>query len=142
MTLAQAAAVENRVKEAPSASRTYKVIAPRDAQGQLPKAPYAVIQPADGIPTAERFTGGRMTSHPRITLQLVGSSYDQVQTMVEQIRPLFIDSKGLGIPLEVAGEDCKHLRWDSPQPIQIDNDVTPPLIYATVEIDWAAEPTA
>jgi len=142
MTLAQTNAVVERVQLAPSASRTFLVVAPRDAQKKLPKAPYCVVQPADGIPTAERFTGGRMTSHPRITLQLVGLSYEQVQSMVEQVKAQFIDARGLGIPLDVDGEDCKNLRWESPQPIQIDNDVTPPLIYATVEIDWAAEPTS
>ena len=142
MTLAQTAAVVALVKSVPSAARTYELVAPRDGAGKLPAPPYAVVQPSDGTATAERFTGGKTTAHPRYVIHFVGVSYGQAQGMLEQVKPKFINTAGFGIPIVVAGEDCKHLTWEQPQPVQVDNDLTPPLIYATAEITWSSEPIA
>jgi hypothetical protein len=142
VTLAQTNAVVTRTQTiVPLASKTFKLVAPRDAQGKLPMAPYAVWQPSDGASTQERFTGGKSTMHPRYVLHVVGASYDNAQTVLELIKAKFIDANGFGIPLIIAGESCRNLRWESVQGVQVDDDVTPPLIYATAEITWDAEPT-
>jgi len=141
MTLAQTNAVVARTQtDSWAASKTFKLVAPRDAQGNLPVAPYAVWQPSDGTSTQERFTGGKSTMHPRYVLHAVGSDYDNAQKFLERIKAKFIDANGFGIPLLVAGETCRNLRWESVQGVQVDNDLTPPLIWATAEITWDAEP--
>jgi hypothetical protein len=140
MTLAQTNAVVARTQTlAPLASKTFKLVAPRDSTGKLPVAPYAVWQPSDGTSTQERFTGGKSTMHPRYVLHVVGSSYDNAQVALELVRSKFIDAGGFGIPLEVAGESCRNLRWEGVS-VLVDNDVTPPLIYATAEVTWDSEP--
>ena len=142
MTVAQTNAVVARSQSiVPLASKSFKLVAPRDSAGKLPVAPYAVWQPSDGTSTQERFTGGKSTMHPRYVLHVVGSSYDNAQTVMELVKAAFIDARGFGIPLVVAGETCQNLRWESVQGVQKDDDVTPPLIYATAEITWDAEPT-
>lgn len=141
MTLAQTNAVVTRTQSDPAAaSKTFKLVAPRDAQGKLPTAPYAVWQPSDGTSTQERFTGGKSTMHPRYVGHFVGADYDNAQKFLERVKAKFIDANGFGIPLEIAGETCRNLRWESVQGVQVDDDVTPPLIYATAEITWDAEP--
>ena len=141
MTLAQTAAVVARIQEIPAlASKTFKLVAPRNGSGALPTAPYVVVQPSDGTETQGRYTGGRATMHPRFVFHAVGSSYDNAQMILELVKDKFITAAGFGIPLVVAGEDCKNMRWESPQPVQVDNDPTPPILYATGELFWDAEP--
>lgn len=142
MTKAQTDAVVTRTQEiAALASKTYKLVAPRDSTtGKLPAPPYAVWQPSDGTNTQERMTGGRATSHPRFVLHAVGFSYDNAQTVLEAIKAKFIDARGFGIPLNVPGETCRNLRWEAVTGVQVDNDVTPPIIYATAELTWDADP--
>jgi hypothetical protein len=142
MTIAQTNAVVSRTQSlAPLASKTFELVAPRDAAGKLPVAPYAVWQPSDGTSTQERFTGGKATMHPRYVLHVVGASYNNAQRVLELVKAEFVNAAGFGIPLAVPGESCRNLRWEQPQPVQVDNDVSPPLIYATAEISWDAEPT-
>lgn len=123
----------------PLATKTFKLVAPRDAQGKLPTAPYVVVQPSDGDDTQERVTGPTITRHPRFTLQIVGSSYDNAQSITELVKPLFIVN-GRGIQIDVAGEKGSGLWWSGDIPTQVDNDVTPPLIYNTVELGWTSDP--
>ena len=142
MTVIQTTAVVARIKTAASAPRTYELVAPRDpVTNKLPEPPYAVVQPSDGTATAERFTGGKTTAHPRYVVHYVGLTYESAQGMREQVRARFVNAGGFGIPLTIAGETCKNLHVDSGLPVQVDNDVTPPLIYATDEISWDSEPT-
>jgi hypothetical protein len=141
MTKAQTDAVVSRTQEIVAlASKTFKLVAPRDAQGKLPTAPYVVCQPSDGTSTQERLTGGRSTAHPRYVFHTVGTSYDNAQTVMELVKAKFIDTNGFGIPLTVVGESCRNMRWESVTGVQVDDDVTPPLIYATSELIWDAEP--
>ena len=142
MTLAQTNAVSTRIKTIPAlASKTFELVAPRDSTGKLPTAPYVVVQPSDGTNTQGRWTGPRATSHPHFVIHVVGSSYSNAQTVYELVKDKFIDpTTKFGIPVVVAGEDCKNVAWDSPQPVQVDNDVTPAVIYATGELTWDAEP--
>jgi hypothetical protein len=142
MTLAHANEVMSRIRTLPPlANKTFPLVAPRDAAGNITaKAPYVVVQPADGDDEQIRLTGGRAGKNPRVVLHVVGSSYDNTQTVTELIKPLFIDAGGFGIQIDVDGESGRNLRWSSPLPTQVDNDVTPPLIYNTVELTWNSEP--
>ena len=141
MTLAQTAAVVTRIQEIPAlASKTFKLVAPRNSSGALPTAPYVVVQPSDGTDTQERMTGGRSTRHPRFVFHAVGASYDNAQHVIELVKAKFIDPAGFGIPPTVTGETCRNLRWESAGPVQVDTDVTPPVIYATGELTWDADP--
>lgn len=142
MSLAQTAAVTARIKTITAlASKTFELVAPRDGSGKLPTAPYVVVQPSDGTNTQDRMSGPRRVSHPRFVLHIVGSSYTNAQTVYELVRDKFIDPvTHFGIPVSVAGESCKNLTWSSVQPVQVDNDVTPPVIYASGELSWDAEP--
>jgi len=139
--LAHTLAVVARIQEIPAlASKTFKLVAPKNAQGQVTAtAPYVVVQPADGIDTQERFTGGRTAQHPRFVLHIVGSSYDNAQTVTELVKAKFI-ANGFGININVTGDTGRNLHWEAAQPTQVDNDLTPPLIYNTVELGWDTEP--
>lgn len=138
--LAHTQVVVNRIKTITAlATKTYELTAPRDAQGNLPAAPYVVVQPDDGADSQMRFTGGRTRKNLRVVLHIVGSSYTNAQTVTELVKPKFIDAGGFGIQIDVAGEKGKNLRWAA-QPTQSDDDVTPPLIYNTVELVWESEP--
>jgi len=141
MSKAQTDAVVARVQSVPDQSaKTWTLVAPRDAVGKLPTPPYTVVQPSDGTNTADRFTGPRSVSHPRFVLHFVGSSYDNAQATLERVKAKFIDPVSkFPILLTVSGESVKNFIWESPLPVQVDNDVTPPLLYASAEISWDAE---
>jgi hypothetical protein len=124
----------------PLASKTFVAPAQRSATGVLPVAPYVVIYPAEGTDTQERVTGPRSTQHPSFTLHIVGSSYDNASTVAALIKTKFVVN-GVGVQAVVAGERCRNMRYSSPQPIQVDYDLTPPLVFATAEIMWDSEPT-
>lgn len=142
MTLAQTNAVVARIQSVPAlASKTFKLVAPRDAQGKLPAAPYVVVQPSDGTSSQERLTGGRSTAHPRYVIHCVGSSYDNAQTVFELVKAQFVTVTGFGLPLVVPGEMARNTHFESSLPVQVDNDVTPPIIYATGELTWDADPS-
>jgi hypothetical protein len=141
MTVAQTNAVVALVQSVPAlASKTFVLVAPRDSTGKLPVPPYAVVQPHDGTETQERVTGPRSTMHPRYVIHFVGSSYSNAQTVLEAVKPRFVVN-GFGVKVAVAGETSKRLHWSSPMGVQVDNDETPPLIFATAEIMWDSEPT-
>lgn len=141
MTLAQTSVVVARIATIPALSaKTYKLVAPRDGAGKLPAAPYVVVQPSDGTATQERLTGGKNTGHPRYVFHAVGASYDNAQTVLELVKAKFIDSDGFGLPIVVPNEKSRNVRWESAGPVQVDNDVTPPIIYATGELTWDADP--
>lgn len=142
MSKAQTDVVDATVKSITYlASKTFKLVAPRDTAGKLPKAPYVVVQPSDGLDTAERFTGAKSTAHPRYVLHVVGSSYDNCQSTLEDVKAAFIDPVSrFPHPIVVAGELARNIVFETPIPVQVDNDVTPPLIYATAELSWDADP--
>lgn len=138
---ADTAAVKAKIEEVTALSaKTFVSVAPR-SNGVLPTAPYVVIHPADGTDTQERVTGPRSTRHPSFTFHIVGTSYDNAQTVTEQIKAKFITG-GVGIRLTVTGWNTKPCKWSSPLPTQVDNSITPSLIYNVVELDYDAEPAA
>ncbi len=108
--------------------------------GALPAAPYVVIHPSDGEDSQERLTGPRGTQHPDFTFHIVGSSYDNAQTVTELIKGKFVVS-GFGVFLTVAGEYTTRCRWAMPTPTQVDNSLTPPLIYNVAELGFDSTPT-
>lgn len=123
------------------AAKTFVARAPRASDGSLPAAPYVVIYPSDGTDTQERLTGPRSTRHPRYTAHIVGSTYDNCQKALELAKVKFIAANGFSIPIVTAGDVTRNLSWSTPQPLQVDDDTAiAPLIYATVEIGWDAEP--
>jgi len=135
------ALVEARVKSLPAfASKTWVSLVPRDASGNpIPTPPYVVLHPSDGTDTSERVTGPRAWQHPRFTLHVVGSSYASLGLAVEALKARFIVS-GVPLPIIIAGERARNFFWSSPVPIQVDNDITPPLLYQVIELGWTAEP--
>ena len=142
MTKARTNAVVSRIQTLPYlASKTFKLVAPRDSAGKLPTAPYVVVQPSSGTDTQERFTGAKATGHPRYVIHFVGSSYDNAQGVFDDVKALFIDPvSGFPYPINVTDEMAYAITWEAAQPVQVDNDLTPPLIYATAELSWSAEP--
>ena len=142
MSEAQADAVIERAKTSPRlGDRVWALVAPRDAANKLPVPPYAVVQPHDGTDSQDRFSGPRATSHPRAVIHVVGSTFANCQKTVDELKSLFINpTTRFPIPLEVPGETCRNLTWAVPVPVQKDDDLTPALIYATVEVAWDADP--
>jgi len=144
MTIERTDAVIARVESVDYlAGKTVILVLPRGSNAVLPKPPYVVAQPAEGSDTQERFTAARATAHPRFVFHIVGATYQSVMKTYADVKAAFIDPvTKFPIPLEVAGETCQALAWDSPLPVQKDDNVTPPLIFATAEVSWMATPTS
>lgn len=133
-------AVLAKIREIPAlASKTYAVIVPKDAAGNLPARPFVVVYPADGVDTQERFTGPRSVQHPRFTLHIVGSSYENVATVAGLVEAQFV-SGGFGVAPVVAGAHTWGLTWEAPIPVQLDTDVVPPVPYQVIEVGFNVEP--
>ena len=118
------------------AIKTYVTIVPA---GTTPTQPYLLVHPADGVDSQERVTGPRITRHPRFTIHTVGGSYDQVSAASKAVKDKLIVS-GRGVTLTVAGEKCQPVWYESPIPIQVDSDVTPPLVYHVAEVGFRSDP--
>lgn len=140
--LVHTTAVKTAIQSIPAlATKTYVSVAPRDSAGKLPTAPYLVIHPSDGDDSQERVTGPRLTRHPSFTLHIVGSSYDNAQTVTELVKGKFVVN-GVGVKLTVVGETTKPCHWSVPIPTQVDTSLTPPLIYNAAELDFVSDPAA
>lgn len=141
--LAHTDAVVTRIRTIPAlAEKTFLLVAPRDSEGTVTAVPpYVVVQPGDDEDEFTRLGAGRTERTPRLILHIVGASYTNSQTVTEFVKALFVTAGGYGIQIDVTGEKGRNIRW-SPQPTQVDNDVTPPLIYTTVELTWKSEPTS
>lgn len=134
-------AVQARIQADPAVVvKTYIAIAPKDSNGKLPATPYVVIYPGNGTDSSDRLAGPNVTLNPSFTLHVVGSSWDQAAQLTERIKALFV-AGGRGTPPVIEGENTSGLRWSEPLPVQIDRDVTPPVAYQVVELDFTAEPS-
>lgn len=120
------------------ASKTFVSVAPR-TNGILPIPPYVVIHPSDGTDSQGRVTGPHSTRNPDFTLHIVGASYDNAQTVTELVKAKFVVN-GFGVKLTVTGETTKPCKWSSPIPTQVDNSLTPPLIYNVAELSFQSDP--
>lgn len=131
-------AVVERIRSIPAlASKVGVAVLPR-VNGQLVSAPYVVVWPSDGTDSAERVTLLRRTHNPRFTLHIVGSSYDNCQTVTELVKAKFVvNGKGVRLPIE--GENTHPVRWSQPMATQVDDDVSPPLIYNVIELAFQAD---
>lgn len=131
--------VVDRIRSVPAlASKTFLAPAQRDAAGKLPVAPYVVIYPSEGVDTQERLSGPRGVQHPRFTLHIVGSSYDNTATVAALIKAKFVVN-GVGVEADIGGEHSYAMSYGSPQPVQVDYDLNPALVYVVAEISWTAE---
>ena len=120
------------------ASKTFVTVT--SPVGTTIATPYLLIHPTDGIPEATRFTGPPITEHPAFTLHIVGKSAEQVQTIYDLLKVVFVTS-GFMVPPTISGRRNWGGYWRSPIPIQTDNDVTPALIYQVVELGWDSDPS-
>lgn len=122
----------------PVASKVYISQAPRDSAGKLPATPFVVLHPVDGIDEQTSFTGPKLTQNPRWIAHMVGTSYEQVAALTKLAKDKFVVA-GRGITLTVSGETCQPVWWESPTPVQVDNDVKPPVIYAVAELGFRTD---
>lgn len=137
---ADTTAVKTAIETIPAlATKTFVSVAPR-TNGVLPTPPYLVIHPADGNDRQDRVTGPYSTRHPSFTFHIVGASYNNAQDVTELVKAKFVVA-GRGVKLTIAGTTTKPCHWNSPQPTQVDNSLTPPLIYNVAEVDFEAQPT-
>jgi hypothetical protein len=133
-------AVKARAETVPAlTTKTFISVATR-TDGVLPVAPYLVIHPSDGEDTQSRVSGPRVGQHPAYTFHIVGTSYTNCQQVTELLKAKFLTA-GVPIQIDVTGERGRNMRWSAPQPTQVDDDITPPLIYNVVEVEWISEPT-
>jgi len=119
------------------ATSTFVTLAP--VSPVLQPVPYVVVHPSAGVDTADRVTGPRVSEHPDFTLHVVGSSANQVQVVVDLLKPKFVQ-QGRFIPPLVEGRRNSRGYWRSPIPLQTDTDVDPALIYQVIELGWVSEP--
>lgn len=131
------AAVKARIQEIPQLASRVFVASARKTDGALQAPPYVLLYPSEGTDTQETYTGPRSRQHPAFTIHIVGTSYDNVQTLTEAIKPLFVVN-GFGVPPAVSGERTFNLTWESPTPIQWDFDV-PDRLYQVIELGFDAE---
>lgn len=133
-------AVKARIQLDPAvASKTHVARAPKNAQGELSQRPLVIIYPASGQDESDRLSGPRVKRRPRHTLHIVGDSWDQVATLTDRLKGRFVED-GRGVPLVIEGEVTSDIVWDEPVPIDVDTDVTPPVIYQVVELAFTVEP--
>jgi hypothetical protein len=133
-------AVTTAIKTVPAlATKTF--VSTARVAGVLPAAPYVVVHPSDGEDTQERSTGPRLEYHPNFTLHIVGTSYDNAQSVTEAVKAKFVVA-GLGVYLSVSGETTERCVWSVPVPTQVDDSLTPPLIYTVAELSFDSYPSS
>jgi hypothetical protein len=116
---------------------TYISNVPRSTDGTaLATLPYVIVHPIGGTPTTERETGPAVTEHPSFTLHLVGANAEAVITLTDLLRPVLTPET---IPV-VSGRRNSRIWWREPLPVQEDEDVNPPLLFAVVEFGWRSDP--
>lgn len=101
--------------------------------------PYVIVHPSDGVDDTDRVTGPRVSEHPMFTLHIVGDSTNQAQIITGLVKAKFVTG-GRFTPPVVAGRRNGRGYWRSPLPVQVDGDVTPPLIFQVVEVGWTSDP--
>lgn len=132
-TLAVKAKLQN---VAAFASNTFVTVVPSD---NIVRTQYALIHPSEGTDEQTRVSGPPVTTHPRFTLHVVGSSAESVQRNTALVKAQFL-TDGFIVPPVVSGRRNSNGWWSSPIPIQVDSDVTPPLVYQVIELGWTSDP--
>jgi hypothetical protein len=125
------------IQGVPALSRVFITRAP-NADGTV-ETPYVVIHPSEGEDEATRLTGPRLTQHPRFVVHTVGEDADEALWAAEKLKARLIVN-GFGVIPEIPGELCSRVRWSSPVPIQMDDDVSPPLALHVAEVGFDTDP--
>ena len=124
----------------PNVTAVYVSIAKNADQSDV-AVPYVVIHPADGRDDSDRLAGPSVTQHPRFTVLSVGKSPDEAAWIAERLKAVLIVG-GIGVVPIVPGERSGTFWYSSPQPIQVDTDAFPPLIWHTAEVGFESTPNA
>jgi hypothetical protein len=105
--------------------------------GRLPDRPYVVMWsppiPGAGLDTLSGRSGWWEET---ITTTIVGDTVDSIRIATRRVRGAVLDV----VPV-VVGRTCLPIRMDGdPLPIQPDNDVQPPVLYAVIRWKCSSTP--
>ena len=110
---------------------------PREAEKVLP--PYVLVHPSGGPDERERFTGPQVHRRPSFGVHCVGYTADQALLLADfvdgQLRP-----NGRGRKPVVPSRRTGRIVRDGNFGVLIDDDVTPPLVYAALEYAFKSNP--
>ena len=118
------------------ASNTFVTVAPANTP-----LPYVLIHPMDGTDLADRLAGPNLVQNPRFVIHSVGKTYNSCAWAAEHVKAVLVVS-GLGVIPTITGELAGRVWYSVPQPVQTDDDVTPPYLYHTSECGFESTPTA
>lgn len=137
MTWPDTQAVLAKIQNVPSlAAATFVTVVPAD---NMVRTQYALIHPSEGKDAQTRASGPPVTTHPRFTLHIVGSSAESVQRNTALVKTQFL-TDGFIVPPLVFGRRNYDGFWSSPIPIQTDTDLNSPLVYQVIELGWTSDP--
>ena len=126
-----------RIESIPAfASSTFVTVAPANTP-----LPYNLIHPMDGTDVADRFTGPSSVQNPRFVIHSVGKTYNSCAWAAEQVKAVLVVA-GIGVTPTITGELAGRVWYSVPQPVQTDDDVTPPFWFHTSEVGFESTPTA
>lgn len=132
-------ALKAKTQEIPAfATKTFITLAV-NPDGTKPSVPYIVWHPAAGVNSQPGVTSPRVTRNPQFTGHVVGSTAEQVQTLMDLLEAKLFPG-GRGLALTVTGEVSKPLTYACPLPIQVQTDPQPTVVYGVVEVGWSADP--
>lgn len=118
------------------ASNTFVTVVPSD---NIVRTQYALVHPSEGVDEQTRFAGPPVTTHPRFTLHIVGSTAESVQRNTALVKTQFLVD-GFIVPPAISGRRNYDGFWSSPIPIQVDTDLTPQIVYQVIELGWTSDP--
>jgi len=131
------AALVALVTASPLGTKFYPALAPLVA-GKPQTGPYAVFYSQPGTDRQTRLTGPAFEQNPRWTIHCVGSTADQAEWVNEQVKGALIVN-GFGVVPTIAGENPGRFWYSNPQPVQRDDDSTPPLFYVVAETGFSSD---
>jgi hypothetical protein len=105
------------------------------------KLPYVMVHPSDGSDQSDRVTGPAVIQNPRWVIHSVGSTYEQAAWAAELVKSKLI-AGGFGVTPTIPGEIAGRVWYESPQPIQVDTDASPPYCYHTAECGFESSPVS
>lgn len=84
---------------------------------------------------ADRFTGPQDVATFTATIHSVGSTAEQAQMVAERVF-----AQLLGFTPTVANRYCRRIRHVNSQPVQLDQDVSPPLYWCADTFSFTSSP--
>jgi hypothetical protein len=102
--------------------------------------PYIVLHPTDGNATRPRMSGGRRRKSPRWVVHSVGASAAQAGWIGEAVEQALVPG---GVPVRPAieGENTFPFWWNSPTPVELDRDPSPPVFLHVSECGFDTDLT-